>query len=220
MHRTGELRNRCFTPKEERRIFIAEIEQAPIGTYRGEGVADCLQRVWARRLPMNGIAQRVQQNGIIDAGTEIDPGILIQESQWWLGAWKEEGDDRKVLATALSRHLALQREVLLPLLPRSHLALADTNGHRSTARQSSFQCLRPRLSRREIPPVEKDLELLLAQPLRQRLHLRMVAPVGSSERHRTDGACDHPFKSQRSVRTLRCAFYLFARQRREPRGSP
>jgi hypothetical protein len=28
-----------------------------------------------------------------------------------------------------------------------------------------------------VPPVEKDFELVLAQPSRQRLHLRMISPV-------------------------------------------
>ena len=33
------------------------------------------------------------------------------------------------------------------------------------------------MPRREIPAVEKDGEILLAQPPRERFHMRMVAPV-------------------------------------------
>ncbi len=52
-----------------------------------------------------------------------------------------------------------------------------TDGHRSTARQGRFQCLRPGLPRCEIPPVEKHGEILFAQPCRERLDLRMITPV-------------------------------------------
>ena len=126
---------------------------------------------------MNSANKRGKQDRIVDTSAEIDPGVLTQKPQRRLCAGEQDWNDGKALATALGSHLSLQREILLPLLPRSHFSLPDADRHRSTACQGRLQCLQPRLPRRQIPPVEKDLKPLLAQPPRKCLHMRMVTPV-------------------------------------------
>ena len=130
-------------PKKKRCVFFAEIEQAPVGADGGQRVTNRLLRIRAWRLTVHGSDERVQQDRIVDTSAEIDPGELTQKSQRRFCAGEQNGNNGKALAAALGDHLALQREILLPLLPRPHLSLADADRHRPTTRKGLLQRLRP-----------------------------------------------------------------------------
>jgi hypothetical protein len=77
--------------------------------------------------------------------------------------------------------LPIQCQVLLALLPGSEAVGAHANGHRPSGGEDFLQSPRPRLSRTEVPAIDKNAEPTLAHPTRQLLRVCVITPVVTDE---------------------------------------
>jgi hypothetical protein len=168
----GQRPGEGVAAEEERLVLLAEGAQSAVGADRGAQRGGVLHRPRPRRLAPNGGGQNFQRFAVAGAIGEIHPGVKLEKAEAGIAPGQQHRDDRK----ARLARLPVQRQIPLPLLPRPEAIGTDEDGNRIARRQSVFERLRPRLSGREIPAIEKDAEAAFREIASYPFHCCVVAP--------------------------------------------